>query len=81
MGKFNQLGINPYWKHDLCIDAFFRVDKVKFDENGTHATVQGCWMVQGVDAFWSCTRSVRLNIRPEQYKKWHRYMPQGNEYV
>lgn len=78
MGKFRRYG---FIKHSNCLDVFFAIDRISFDENGTHATLHGCWMIQGVDYFWGATNRIRLNIRPEQYDKWQPHSPHRELYV
>lgn len=81
MGKFRSRYYNsPFWKHENSMDVFFVIDKVRFDENGTHATIHINWMVQGTGMFWACTNTTRLNIRPDQYDKWKPYTPHGEIY-
>lgn len=70
-----------FYKHENCVDAFFYVEKISFDENGTHAIVHGNWMIQGMFSFWFGSDRVRLNIKPDQYDKWKSYNPKGEMHV
>jgi hypothetical protein len=78
VGKFSQ---TTFWKHSDCLDAFFMIERIRFDENGTKATLQGSWMTQGIASYWASTNLTRLNIKSSEYNKWVPYTPVGNEYV
>lgn len=72
----NKFKNHSMWKHENCVDAFFYVEHVKFDNNG-RATLKGLWMVQGMENYWPASDRIRLNIKPEQYNKWKLYAPKG----
>lgn len=72
---------NRYYKHEDCVNAFIYVEKVSFDENGTHATVHAYWLTQDVDKPWFSSDRVRINIKPDHYNKWHIYEPKGDVHV
>lgn len=64
------------WKHKNCLDVFFRVRKVAFDDDGKNAILHGCWMCQGVEKYWFIVPD-RIKIEPDQYDNWIEYQPKG----
>jgi len=64
-----------YWKHENCIDVFFCVSKVSFDDDGRKAVLKGTWCTQAVGC-WFFTVPARLVIRQE-YDRWKPYTPFG----
>lgn len=69
---------HKYWKHDDCTDAFFQVISIAFDDNGSHARLYGCWMVQGTANYWHATSMEPINIKPKDYDRWKPYKPSGS---
>lgn len=76
MGKFDRRTSGTiYFKHDNCLDVFFAVNKVSFDDDGRKAVLKGTWCTQGVERWWF-TCPARIVIRKE-YDKWEPYTPKG----
>lgn len=68
--------MHQYWKHERCRDVFFSVRQAVFDDDGRNAILRGCWLTQGVEV-WLFTVEDRIKITPENYGKWHPYVPKG----
>ena len=64
-----------YFKHENCVDVFFMVTTVSFDDDGRNAIIWGYWMVQGIFNYWCCSNLDRIKISPDQYDKWKSYTP------
>lgn len=71
--KFEQ---KEFWKHENCMDVFFRVREVYDDHYRGGVVAHGTWCTQGRERWWFTYDDV-IHINNENYNLWHPYEPQG----
>ena len=75
MSDSNKFHDNVFYKHQDGMDAFIRVNRVVMD-TGEKAILYAAWAIQGTSGWgFAPVEEVRLDIKPEHYKKWVQYEP------
>lgn len=70
--------MHEFWKHEACVDVFFKPNSVAFDDDGRNAILWGSWLTQGVETwFFAPVSKARIKIPPHEYGRWHPYTPRG----
>lgn len=70
--------MHEFWKHEECLDVFFKPTSIAFDDNGKDAILHGSWLTQGTDLwFFIFVPRARIKITPNQYGRWKPYTPRG----
>jgi hypothetical protein len=65
-------------KHKNCMDAFFHIVSVDYDNNNK-ARLSGYWMIQGIEGYWKGSSKSNINITPKHYNNWLAYSPKGEK--
>lgn len=70
--------MHEFWKHEACLDVFFKPKSIAFDDNGKDAILHGHWLTQGADTwFFAPVPTARIKITPDEYGRWKPYEPKG----
>lgn len=71
---------NQYWKHENCVDVFFKVDGIAFDDdNDKEPRLYGHWMIQGMHNWWYASDLTMFSVKSIEFDKWKQYEPKGSQ--